>query len=72
MMKLKHVGSVGCADELRDGGAEIWARTVVAVRERCPGTKLKFDPGHDGNHAPGMPCSLQGRILIQHRNVPRL
>ena len=43
LMKLKHVVITSVArDELKDGGAEIWARTVTAVRARCPQTRIEI------------------------------
>lgn len=43
LMKLKHVVITSVArDELKDGGAEIWARTVLAVRKRCPQTRIEI------------------------------
>jgi lipoic acid synthetase len=28
-------------DELKDGGASVWAATIEAIRERCPETKIE-------------------------------
>lgn len=42
-MQLKHVVITSVArDELKDGGSEIWARTVFAVRKRCPKTRIEI------------------------------
>jgi lipoic acid synthetase len=42
-MRLKHVVITSVArDELKDGGAEVWARTVEAVRKRCPKTRIEI------------------------------
>lgn len=51
LMKLKHcvITSVN-RDELKDGGAEIWARTIRAIKERCPGTTIEvLLPDFKGN-----------------------
>lgn len=42
LMGLKHcvITSVD-RDDLDDGGADIWARTIRAIRRRCPGTTME-------------------------------
>lgn len=41
-MNLKHAVLTSVArDELKDGGSEIWARTIRAVRNENPGTKIE-------------------------------
>ncbi len=42
LMKLKHavITSVN-RDELKDGGAAIWAETITRVRAACPGTSIE-------------------------------
>ncbi|MFN4080036.1 MAG: lipoyl synthase [Saprospiraceae bacterium] len=42
LMQVKHavITSVN-RDELKDRGAEIWRKTVVAVKERCPNTTIE-------------------------------
>jgi lipoic acid synthetase len=42
LMKLKHcvITSVN-RDELKDGGAAVWAETITRVREACPGTSIE-------------------------------
>lgn len=41
-MNLKHCVITSVArDDLQDGGAEVWARTIRAVRNRCPGTSIE-------------------------------
>src|SRR5579862_3958252 len=42
LMQVKHcvITSVN-RDELNDGGAKIWAATVRAIRESCPGTTIE-------------------------------
>jgi len=42
LMKLKHVVITSVnRDELPDGGAEIWAQTIRAVHEACPGMSVE-------------------------------
>ncbi|HVB03858.1 MAG TPA: lipoyl synthase [Chitinophagaceae bacterium] len=51
LMKITHavITSVD-RDELKDGGSEIWARTIRAVRALCPGTTLEtLIPDFKGN-----------------------
>ncbi len=51
LMQLKHcvITSVN-RDELKDGGAEIWARTVRAIRQRMPETTIEvLLPDFKGN-----------------------
>lgn len=51
LMKLQHcvLTSVN-RDELKDGGAEIWARTIRAIKTRCPGTTIEvLLPDFKGN-----------------------
>jgi lipoic acid synthetase len=42
LMAVKHcvITSVD-RDDLKDGGSEIWARTIRAIRRRCPGTTME-------------------------------
>ena len=42
LMGVKHcvITSVD-RDDLKDGGSEIWARTIRAIRRRCPGTTME-------------------------------
>jgi lipoic acid synthetase len=51
LMKLQHcvLTSVN-RDELKDGGAEVWARTIRAIKTRCPGTTIEvLLPDFKGN-----------------------
>jgi lipoyl synthase len=37
-------------DDLPDGGSEIWARTITAIRQRCPGVRIEvLIPDFAGN-----------------------
>lgn len=42
LMKVKHcvITSVD-RDDLKDGGADIWVRTINTIREKCPGVTLE-------------------------------
>lgn len=51
LMGIKHcvITSVD-RDDLKDGGSEIWARTVRAIRRRCPGVTMEtLIPDLQGN-----------------------
>ncbi len=51
LMNLSHcvITSVN-RDELKDGGAEIWAQTIRAIKTRCPGTTIEvLLPDFKGN-----------------------
>lgn len=51
LMQLRHcvITSVN-RDELKDGGAEIWARTIEAIKRRMPGTTIEaLLPDFKGN-----------------------
>src|SRR5205823_5941912 len=42
LMNLKHVVLTSVArDELKDGGSEVWALTIRAVRSACPMTSIE-------------------------------
>ncbi len=42
IMQLRYVVITSVnRDELKDGGASVWAATIEAVRERCPQTKIE-------------------------------
>lgn len=41
-MNLRHVVITSVnRDELKDGGASVWAETIQRVRQRCPGTRIE-------------------------------
>ncbi|MBI4468925.1 MAG: lipoyl synthase [Acidobacteria bacterium] len=52
-MGLKHVVITSVArDDLRDGGASHFVRTITALRRRCPGTKVEvLTPDFKGDRA---------------------
>lgn len=51
LMKLKHVVLTSVdRDDLKDGGAEIWARTILAIKAACPETTMEtLIPDFDAN-----------------------
>lgn len=62
-------------DELKDGGARIWARTIEVVREKCPGMTIEvLIPDFKGREA-DMDAVFRARPDILAHNmetVPRL
>ena len=50
-MKLKHVVLTSVdRDDLKDGGAGIWARTILAIKAACPETTMEtLIPDFDAN-----------------------
>lgn len=76
LMKLKHVVITSVArDELKDGGAEVWARTVSAVRKRCPQTRIEIlIPDFMGNYASWERVFNSKPDILNHNTetVPRL
>jgi lipoic acid synthetase len=62
-------------DDLRDGGAEIFARTIRAVRRRSPGTSIEvLTPDFQGDHE-AIRTVVEARPDIFNHNtetVPRL
>ncbi|GJQ29158.1 MAG: lipoyl synthase [Phycisphaerae bacterium] len=53
LMGLKHVVITSVnRDELPDGGAAIWAETIIRTRESCPTMSIEvLIPDFEGNHA---------------------
>jgi lipoic acid synthetase len=51
LMKLKHVVLTSVdRDDLKDGGAGIWARTILAIKAACPETTMEtLIPDFDAN-----------------------
>jgi lipoic acid synthetase len=76
LMKLKHVVITSVArDELKDGGAEIWARTVASVRRRCPHTRIEIlIPDMMGNRQAWKAIFDSRPDILNHNTetVPRL
>jgi lipoic acid synthetase len=62
-------------DDLRDGGAEIFARTIRAVRRRSPQTTLEvLTPDFQGDAAAARTVAAAGPDIFNHNTetVPRL
>jgi lipoic acid synthetase len=76
LMNLKHVVITSVArDELKDGGADIWARTVAAVRQRCPRTRIEIlIPDMLGNQEAWATVFASRPDILNHNTetVPRL
>ncbi|MBK7938176.1 MAG: lipoyl synthase [Lewinellaceae bacterium] len=76
LMKVKHavITSVN-RDELKDRGAEIWYRTVRAVRDRCPDTTIEtLIPDTKANWEALERMISAGQEVVSHNmeTVPRL
>ncbi len=75
-MKLHHVVITSVnRDDLADGGGEIWARTVRAVRAACPATTIEVLPGDFSGRRESCRPLLNARPDIFGHNVevvPRL
>lgn len=70
LMQLKYavITSVN-RDELKDGGASVWAATIEAVRERCPETKIEvLIPDFCGNWE-ALQAVLDARPDVLNHNV---
>ncbi|MES2201480.1 MAG: lipoyl synthase [candidate division FCPU426 bacterium] len=76
LMKLKHVVLTSVArDELADGGAEVWVRTVAAVRQACPATRIEIlIPDFMGNEESWNKVFASRPDILNHNTetVPRL
>jgi lipoic acid synthetase len=76
LMKLKHVVITSVArDELKDGGAAIWAQTVEAVRAKCPKTRIEIlIPDMLGNKEAWATVFASRPDILNHNTetVPRL
>ncbi len=62
-------------DDLRDGGAEIFARTIRAIRRRSPGTTVEvLTPDFQGDHEAIATVVAAGPDIFNHNTetVPRL
>jgi lipoic acid synthetase len=76
LMKLRHVVITSVArDELKDGGAEIWARTIRATRNANPQTSIEvLIPDFMGNEASWQTVFEAQPDILNHNTetVPRL
>lgn len=75
-MGLRHVVITSVnRDELKDGGASIWAATIAQVRKRCPSTKIEvLIPDFCGNWQALKMVLAAGPDVVNHNTetVPRL
>ncbi|MEM9227268.1 MAG: lipoyl synthase [Verrucomicrobiota bacterium] len=69
-MKLKHVVITSVArDDLKDGGASIWAATIRAVRYRCPETAVEVLPADFRGEAAHLDILLDAQPDILNHNM---
>jgi len=68
LMKLKHVVLTSVdRDDLKDGGADIWARTIRAIKQVCPGTTIEtLIPDFDANEELILQVVHAGPEVISH------
>jgi len=68
LMKLKHVVLTSVdRDDLKDGGAEIWALTIKAIKRESPGTTMEtLIPDFDGREELIMKVVEAGPEVISH------
>lgn len=68
LMKLKHVVLTSVdRDDLKDGGAAIWAATIRAIKRESPGTTMEtLIPDFKGNEALIMQVVEAGPEVISH------
>jgi lipoyl synthase len=70
LMGLKHVVITSVnRDELADGGAGVWAETIVRAREACPGMSVEvLIPDFEGNRA-ALQMVIDARPHIINHNL---
>lgn len=70
LMGLKHVVITSVnRDELPDGGAGIWAETIIRSRERCPGMSIEvLIPDFEGDQA-SLQMVIDARPHIINHNI---
>jgi len=68
LMKLKHVVLTSVdRDDLKDGGSEIWALTIKAIKRESPGTTMEtLIPDFDGREELIMKVVEAGPEVISH------
>ncbi|HEX2838060.1 MAG TPA: lipoyl synthase [Phycisphaerales bacterium] len=68
--KLKHIVITSVnRDELADGGASIWAETIIRTRESCPGLSIEvLIPDFEGNW-PALQMVIDARPHIINHNL---
>lgn len=70
LMNLRHV-VITCVDrdDLDDGGAAIWAKTIIRVRERCPQTSVEALVGDFKGDANALQMVIDARPAILAHNM---
>ncbi len=69
-MNLKHVVITSVArDDLKDGGASVWAATIRAVRYRCPETAVEVLPADFRGKAEHLDILLDAEPDILNHNM---
>ncbi|QYY35886.1 lipoyl synthase [Ruficoccus sp. ZRK36] len=69
-MGLKHVVVTSVArDDLKDGGASVWAATVRAIRHRCPNTAIEVLPADFRGKAEHLDILLDAKPDILNHNM---
>ncbi len=70
LMNLKHVVITSVArDDLKDGGASVWAATVRATRNRCPNTTVEVLPADFRGEQVHLDVLLDARPDILNHNL---
>lgn len=70
LMKLRHVVITSVArDDLKDGGAAVWAATVRATRDRCPETTIEVLPADFRGEQAHLDTLLDARPDILNHNL---
>src|SRR5690606_12926021 len=69
-MNLKHVLVTSVArDDLKDGGASVWAATIRAIRYRCPNTTVEVLPADSRGVAEHLDTLLDAKPDILNHNM---
>ncbi|MDP0495452.1 MAG: lipoyl synthase [Verrucomicrobiota bacterium JB024] len=69
-MGLKHVVVTSVArDDLKDGGASVWAATVRAIRHRCPNTAIEVLPADFRGQQEHLDTLLDAKPDILNHNM---
>jgi len=69
-MNLQHVVVTSVArDDLKDGGASVWAATIRAIRHRCPQTAIEVLPADFRGQAEHLDTLLDARPDILNHNM---
>lgn len=69
-MNLRHVVITSVArDDLKDGGAAVWAATIRAVRHKCPQTAIEVLPADFRGEAEHLDTLLEAKPDILNHNM---